>query len=642
MPEVTKDRNLPFEFKLKADFGGLEIPLSTREFQLLHCGPYLERSSDATSDARVDFKPDAWQVRVLNSIDANESVFVVAPTSAGKTFISFYAMRKVLEADDESVLVYVAPTKALVNQIAAEIQARYSKEFKHGGHSVWAIATKDYRINNATGCQVLVTVPHILQIMLLSPSNAKIWSPRVKRIIFDEVHSIGQAEDGVIWEQLLLMAPCPIIALSATVGNPQEFSGWLATTQAAMGHKLTTVQHPHRYSDLRKYFYVSSSSFDFQGLPGKKVLNQLGLDGAEGLKHVHPVAGLIDRTRGLPEDLALEPRDCFLLWQSMIKVQSKTHQVPTSLDPQNALPEICRKKDVLDWEQDLKQALRMWLDDIQSPYPSLITELAQGCFSEGAVNSQESSQDPSSNIKGLTPAQEFVASSLPLLSQLHRQDALPAIIFNYDRTQCDNLCRTIVDQLKAAETAQAKSSVDYIEKVKRHEEWLKRKEQATVKASKTKSKTSTRKAKKQGDDEDDDDRNKEVERVSKHDLQRASAAAYDGLDSFDPDAPIDGYHFADFSKAQMSELENYAKQLRWRDVPEFLIEALGRGIGVHHAGMNRKYRQVVEILFRKRFLRVVIATGTLALGINMPCKTVVFAGDSVYRKYSCQSPRVLT
>lgn len=46
--------------------------------------------------------------------------------------------------------------------------------------------------------------------------------------------------------------------------------------------------------------------------------------------------------------------------------------------------------------------------------------------------------------------------------------------------------------------------------------------------------------------------------------------------------------------------------------------------------MNRKYRQCVEMLFRKRYLRVVIVTGTLALGLDMPCAAVVFSGDSVF------------
>ena len=132
-------------------------------------------------------------------------------------------MEKILREDDDGVLVYIAPTKALVNQIAAEVYARFSKKYPSSGSSIWAIHTRDYRINNPYGCQILVTVPEMLQIMLLSPRVSKIWAPRLRRVIFDEVHSIGNLEGGVIWEQLLLTTTVPLIALSATVGNATEF-----------------------------------------------------------------------------------------------------------------------------------------------------------------------------------------------------------------------------------------------------------------------------------------------------------------------------------------------------------------------------------------------------------------------------------
>lgn len=297
LPITQGDRKLPFQFVLLDDtatFPDLALNLSFEDFQLLHCGPYFDRTMDSAPDPRVPFEPDAWQRRVLDEIDARRSLLVIAPTSAGKTFISFYAMKQVLESNNNDVLVYVAPTKALVNQIAAEVQARFSKSYKYS-NSVWGIHTRDTRINNPTGCQILVTVPHILQIMLLAPSHAKSWSERVKWIIFDEVHCIGQAEDGLIWEQLLLMAPCPIIALSATIGNAEAFNAWLASTQKAAGHELVMVQHPHRYSDLRKFVYTppkrAEPSADLP-LPTQRAFAQLGLNETGNFAFLHPVASL--------------------------------------------------------------------------------------------------------------------------------------------------------------------------------------------------------------------------------------------------------------------------------------------------------------------------------------------------------------
>ena len=61
-----------------------------------------------------------------------------------------------------------------------------------------------------------------------------------------------------------------------------------------------------------------------------------------------------------------------------------------------------------------------------------------------------------------------------------------------------------------------------------------------------------------------------------------------------------------------------------------LHRCLLRGIAVHHAGLPTQYKQWVERLFRMRRLAVIFATGTLAMGINVPAKTVVFAGDALH------------
>ena len=71
---------------------------------------------------------------------------------------------------------------------------------------------------------------------------------------------------------------------------------------------------------------------------------------------------------------------------------------------------------------------------------------------------------------------------------------------------------------------------------------------------------------------------------------------------------------------------------RTADIPEADLPVLGycewlaglqRGIAAHHAGMLPTFKEVVEELFEAGLVRAVFATETLALGINMPARTVV-------------------
>ena len=53
------------------------------------------------------------------------------------------------------------------------------------------------------------------------------------------------------------------------------------------------------------------------------------------------------------------------------------------------------------------------------------------------------------------------------------------------------------------------------------------------------------------------------------------------------------------------------------------LESLERGYAAHHAGMLPAFKEVVEELFLRKLVKAVFATETLALGINMPARTVV-------------------
>ena len=83
-------------------------------------------------------------------------------------------------------------------------------------------------------------------------------------------------------------------------------------------------------------------------------------------------------------------------------------------------------------------------------------------------------------------------------------------------------------------------------------------------------------------------------------------------------------HIIEFHLHRFPALYNATKQY-------FTVtELLQRGIAFHHSGLLPLLKEIIEILFAKGLVKVLFATETFAVGINMPTKTVVFTG---YEKY---------
>ncbi|CAD6195637.1 unnamed protein product [Caenorhabditis auriculariae] len=78
-----------------------------------------------------------------------------------------------------------------------------------------------------------------------------------------------------------------------------------------------------------------------------------------------------------------------------------------------------------------------------------------------------------------------------------------------------------------------------------------------------------------------------------------------------------------------------------RQLPQIgsLLPLLRRGIGVHHSGLLPLLKETIEILFGEGLLKVLFATETFSMGLNMPARTVIFTSA---RKFDGQDNRFIT
>lgn len=615
-------------------------------FQLLNMGPQMTRLTGAQKDSRVNFSPDKWQRDLIDIVDSEESALVVAPTASGKTFIGYYVMDKVLRNDHQGVAVYVAPSKALVNQVSAEIYARFGTKI-YPAHSKKELLGNFLKEFNSAGgvseagkygwrnCQVLVTVPHILEMLLLS-AEFQDWVAQLRYVIFDEVHCIGEQEGGEQWEHCMQLIPCPFIALSATVADPSIFHGWLSrVSKKKHASQVSIVEHKERWNDLYKYVWHKDE-----------------------MRPLHPFCCLVEsslRRNGMSADLTLVPREMVQLHQEVSKIVGPNAKWDR-LAPAKYFAGMAfvTKIDSRKYEKELKGAFLELLTDnsLKSEgFTQLTLSLQQNPELEMGFNppSRVEEKAPEIDLRTLEKGTSYLqaATLFKLCKDLDSRDIMPAIFFNFSRKEIERMLKKLVDELEKRQydkyfgDEDAKYRTKKLNERRRAEYEQKKKAFEEAQKMKASAKQESKAARASGENEGRGGNKSEAADTSADLMMVEPVEPMDIADEIDDEFT---FHSAKALGVGQEDIE-YEISKAAKGCEKWMLVGLRRGIGMHHEGLKKTYRDAVEILFRKGYLRVVFATGTLALGINMPCRSTIFCGDSLelnglmYRQMSGRAGR---
>lgn len=224
--------------------------------------------------ALFPFDLDDFQKQAIAALESGKSVVVCAPTGSGKTAIAEYAAYRALSQGRRAF--YTTPLKALSNQKFRDFQEKLASQL---GEAAVGLITGDIVIQPDAPLVVMTT--EIFRNMLYETPIGQVGTSleAVETVILDECHYISDRGRGTVWEESIVYCPPTIqlVALSATIGNPQELTDWIgqvrqgkerSSSQTAPQLTCQLINSDHRPVPLR--FYFSSKEGLFPLLNGKQ------------------------------------------------------------------------------------------------------------------------------------------------------------------------------------------------------------------------------------------------------------------------------------------------------------------------------------------------------------------------------------
>ncbi|MFH1641744.1 MAG: DEAD/DEAH box helicase [Nanoarchaeota archaeon] len=155
------------------------------------------------------------------------NLLICTPTASGKTLIAELAIIKnILETGGKAI--YIVPLKALASEKFKDFKNRYAKLIRIA-LSIGNLDSKDPYLDDY---DLIICTAEKLDSLIRHHTP---WLTDINTVVIDEIHLLNDVHRGPTLEILItilrqVLKKIQIIALSATIGNPQELSGWLSAS----------------------------------------------------------------------------------------------------------------------------------------------------------------------------------------------------------------------------------------------------------------------------------------------------------------------------------------------------------------------------------------------------------------------------
>ena len=268
----------------------------------------IAANSELNPQELFPFELDEFQHKAIAALAADKSVVICAPTGSGKTLIGEYAIYRALSHGKR--VFYTTPLKALSNQKFRDFQ----EQFAQGDSRRIGLLTGDTIIN--PNADVVVMTTEIFRNMLYETPIGQLGTSLadVEAVVLDECHYISNRFRGTVWEESIIYCPPQIqlVALSATIGNPQELTDWITKVRNSKPNNATKYECELINSDFRpvplRYYFCDRSGLH-------RLLNQTETEISPKLKSAASHKG--------QKPKRLKIKDCPKIYQVVQQLQNK-------------------------------------------------------------------------------------------------------------------------------------------------------------------------------------------------------------------------------------------------------------------------------------------------------------------------------